>query len=72
MYDLHIFKYIWDKVLLRSFFNSCKTVLYMDVYMDLDMDLYMDLDLDMDMDLDLDLDLEQLFLDYIPVAYNPY
>jgi hypothetical protein len=29
MYDLHIFKYIWDKVFLRSFFKSCKDLFNM-------------------------------------------
>ena len=24
MYDLHIFKYIWDKTLIKNLFNSCK------------------------------------------------
>ena len=24
MYDLHIFKYIWDKTFIKNFFSSCK------------------------------------------------
>ena len=30
MYDLHIFKYIWDKVLLKNLFKSCKNLLNID------------------------------------------
>ena len=30
MYNIHIFKYIWDKVLLKNFFKSCKNILNID------------------------------------------